>query len=598
MHAAPLTIGTAHAAPPPIMPVSQVRPGQKGYGLTVFYGYKVERFQVEVIDVMPNFLPKQSIILMRGDHPVLRRAGVLGGMSGSPIFINGKLVGALAYGWRFSRDPIFGVTPIENMIALTKLKTRGRSRAGGLIASRETNAQRHKMARLLRRLQKDADPWRQLALRSALRPTKSPQRSAPVLTRVSVPLSVSGVQPSAMLELKKSLRHFGLDPVQGGGTGGKPGGPRKFEMGGAIGVRLVTGDINMTGTGTVTWINGKKVLGFGHSMFNAGEIHLPVVSARINHSLGSFSRSFKLSSPQRELGALVQDRQAAIYALSGRRVPMIPMRVNVAVDGKKTRTYRVKIAKHRFLTAGLARSVLSNAVNEAVPDVVGTSFRLKMKVALKGLPALSLQDDAYSSGGMRLGGLFMLRSLRALRLLTNNPFRNIDIERIDVDLEARFAKRPLIIESVRLPRSVYRSGERVPVSVTFYDYGKKRITRTFTIALPKSLSGAMLELEVASGSRVSPSLPTPRNIKELLKLLPRRYRASSVVISLHEPSTGISTGGHVITDLPTSVLDALRSGAAVQSQSLVRTKRRFVFPTKQLITGRKRLRIRVKGEDE
>lgn len=592
---APLAVGlllalgaTSAAAAPATLDVANIRPGQKGYGLTVFRGFKVERFQVEVIDVLRNFLPKQDIILMRGDHAVLRRAGVLGGMSGSPIYLDGKLVGALAYGWRFSKEPIFGVTPIANMLQILKRKARGPAQAGALVADSAARS-KARVRRLLARLADRTDPFVKLGWP---RPRRRWPKSS-VLVPVSVPLSVAGLSPRALPNLKRAFAAYGFEPLQGGGTG-KVEGPKKFEVGGAIGVRLVSGDVAMTGTGTVTHMQGNKVLAFGHSMFNAGEIYLPVVSAKIIHPLASVSRSFKLSTPARQLGMLMQDRQAGIMADTTGRVAMIPMTVNIK-SAKASSTYKVQLAKHKFLTPSLVRNVLTAAVKEAMSDVAASTFSMTTRFSLKGLPSATIREDNFSSGGLRLG-LYFSRGVRALQAVTNNAFAPAALERVDIDIDVTFGQRPQELIALSVGNSVAAPGSTVQLEARFRDFGGKESTRTFPVKIPRDMRGGIIVLELAGGRYTRPDTPTPKNLRQLLAYVQQGYSGKSLVLSIYLPTEGLTMDGRVLKDLPESVLDTLRSGTTTGDEQVLKTKVRRIFDAGRLISGRKQIRLRVKSE--
>ncbi|MBW2732909.1 MAG: hypothetical protein JRH20_11000, partial [Deltaproteobacteria bacterium] len=536
---------------------------------------------------------------MRGDHPVIRRAGVLGGMSGSPIYIQGKLVGALAYGWRFSKEPIFGVTPIANMLALTKLPLRGPGQAGGLlVAQREGRrslgaraATRQRLALGLSRVRRGLNPWPELGPRPL-----GPLRGQ-MLVRAAVPLSVAGMSSSGIKALKEAFAPFGLEPVQGGGGGGSTAqGPSRFTPGAAIGVCMAKGDISLTGTGTVTHVMGDKVLAFGHSMFNAGEIYLPVTTAKIHHSHANLARSFKMSSPVRTMGALMQDRQAAIMADAKRRVSLMPMTVTLH-SNKKRAVYKVRIAKHRFLTPSLVGMMVTSALKEAMPDVAGASYRLTTRIKVKGHRLVTIYDDGYTAAGVRLGGLGFARGLGAVRLLVNNPLGPVDLERVDVDLAVDYGKRPVKLVALRAASNVVKPGQKLRVTARFRPYKGALFEKEYTVQVPSSASDGILLLEASGGNSTRLDLLVPETTKQLLDYLQRGYPGTSLVLSISTPTQGLSFGGRMIKDLPPSALDALRTGAAVSSQKIIKTKWRKVFRTQRVVSGKLKMRLRVRSED-
>ncbi|MCP4680126.1 MAG: hypothetical protein GY854_32460, partial [Deltaproteobacteria bacterium] len=225
----------------------EIKPGMKGYGLTVFKGTEPERFGVEVVAVVPNFMLRQNIILIRCDHPVTDKAGVIGGMSGSPIFIEDRLAGALAYGWRFNKDPLAGVTSIDDMLEVLKRKQRNT----GLDRLRRTSSAFQPRASKKPRVVASSS-------RDYFKLFDNPGESSIIPART--PLTLGGFLGPARTILEKALEKFGIDPVVGGGTSGKGDGPKKFVNGGAIGVQLIRGDMSATGIGTVTLVKGKNVL--------------------------------------------------------------------------------------------------------------------------------------------------------------------------------------------------------------------------------------------------------------------------------------------------------------------------------------------------
>lgn len=567
--------------------VDQIKAGQKGYGLTVFSGFKIERFSVEVIAVLKNFLPKQDIILMRGDHPVLRKAGVLGGMSGSPIFIEGKLVGALAYGWRFSKEPVFGVTPIADMKKLLKRKTKGRKRSLDFIAMNAQEKKEH-VAKLMAALDRRTNPLHRLK--------RAPQRSSQetMLRKVSVPLSVSGVRSELMGDIKEQFAKFGLNPLQGGGSG-KAEGPKRFEMGGAIGVQMVRGDISMTGTGTVTYVDGSKVLGFGHPMFNAGEIYLPTVSARIQHPIASVSRSFKLSTPARQIGALVHDRQPGIMADMKGKAPMIP--VKLTIKSKESQAvYTVELARHRFLAPNAIQIVVTNAVKEAMPDIASASFTMKTRYAIKGYPALMITDQSYSSGGLA-SGLFFAKGTRALRLLANNPFEDLQIERIDVEINTDYGNKPLQLVRLNATKNVASPGEKIALIAVYKPVGGgKTIYRRYPFAIPKSMTNGIIQVELAGGQHIKPEFATPESTEQYLRAIAKGYAAKAAVLSLSLPSKGLKISGRVLEDLPESAFDSLTPGSSSIKTTKIKTIKRQSFSEDKIIIGKKKIRLRINNE--
>jgi hypothetical protein len=573
-----------------IIPIDRIKPGMKGYGLTVFTGFKVERFEVEVIDVLKNFLPKQDLFLVRASHPILSKSGVVGGMSGSPIYLEGKLAGALAYGWRFAKEPIAGITPISSMLDLRKVKLRGPkdSTGGKEGVGAAPGAGQRGAAGTLGAL--SASLFR---LPLAAVPAPAPEA---LLAQVAVPLSVAGFTPESMALIRESFEGLGFEPVQGGGGGGRAGeGPSKFEQGGALGVQLVRGDMNLSATGTVSWMRGREVMAFGHRMFNAGEIYLPVVTARIAHTLANVQRSFKISSPLREIGCLVLDRQAGIVADTDKRTSMVPISIVMTVDGEK-RVFKADVVRHKLLTPNLVANVLSGALTEALPDVASATYRIATRFSVKGYPPVLLEDHLHATAGVRITAPLFSRGPMAIRKVLDNEFAPAFLERVDFDIDVKFSTDLVEITGIKIASNTVDPGGKIDLEVTYRPFDGKDFTKAYSIRVPRTMAGTLLAVDVASGTMVRPDRAPPQNLGDLLKEIESGYPSKSVVVSLSTPTEGLKLRGNLLRDLPASVLDALATSSEARTEETMQTVNRQVLPTQQIVTGRKMIRVRVNPE--
>lgn len=571
----------ASAKPVATISIDQIRPGMTGYGLTVFSGFKVERFKVEVIDVIKNFLPRQDLFLVRVDHPVLRKTGVVGGMSGSPIYLQGKLAGALAYGWRFAKEPICGITPISSMLDLLKHKPRGPARTGWAAAgSRGVDDQ------TLSSLSRSKRWWKL--------PFSRPTYTTSTMEPVAVPMNIAGFPSATAAQIREAFAEFGLEPVAGGGTG-RAEGPTRFEPGGAVGVQMIRGDMSMAGTGTVTWVDGPRVLGFGHRMFNAGEVYIPAVTARVNHTLANVARSFKIASPARRLGALVQDRQAGILVDTGQDIGTIPVHVTMRFSGR-TEIFKTEVARHRLLTPTLVSTVVSSALGEALPDVDQATFTLTSRFTMRGQKPVRLVDHLYAPGGVSLTAMIFSRGVLALRQVLSNDFQPVFIERFDADIQVDFRNDVVEIVGLKVGTTTVKPGAKISLRVTFRPFSGRDFTKTYTVKIPAALDGSLISLEVASGSLVKPDLAAPQDLPQLLQNLQENYSARSLVISMATPHDGLALRGHVVRSLPQSAIDTLSTAANISDTKKLKTIWHHAHGTRRIIAGKKSIRIRVNSE--
>jgi hypothetical protein len=583
--------------------VKDVRPGMKGYGLTVFQGTKPDRFNIRVIGVLHNFRPLEDIILIDSDDARLKYSGGVAGMSGSPIFIEGKLAGAFAYGFQFAKDPIAGVTPIDYMLKEVRRPRRGPDLLTGSTKNdgpdapaRAERARDESVRRVLAEASAGSDrPW----WRDLLPAPRRDIDPAGQLTRAAVPLAASGFAGRALEELAETFKPLGLVPLAGAG-GGRPAvptGPSDFRPGEAIGVELVRGDMSIVGTGTVTWVDGKNVAAFGHPMFGAGEIYLPVVTAQVHAFLNSVAMSFKLSSPLREAGALVQDREACIVADTGLRTPMIPMRVTIAgPGGKGEKVFNAEIARFRFLTPNLAGLVVANAATAGAPDVTHAVATVKSRVAVHGYPPLELEEHIYAPDGLAGRALGSLGAIRALAEVLFNPFTPAAVDRIDIQINVAYRPDYAEITGVHMNADEVEAGSRVNLYVTLRPFAGDEYVETIPIDIPHSLAGQVLHIEAAAGNLVHPDMAAPENLPGLLDNLRKQFSSRAIVVTLQTPDEGATIHGKLLPDLPSSEIDTLRPSSSTRRGDPYRRFARTQKAVARVLTGKQEITVRVKDE--
>jgi len=591
---------------PRILPLAEVKPGMIGEALTVFQGRKPEPFKVRVISILRNFLPKQDVILIRAEDPRLERSGIVAGMSGSPVYVDGKLMGAVAYGWSFSKEPLGGVTPIESMLAVRERPRRAKARdtrdASGLrtltlaeggrlsgddprVATTDPTWERGPLAQTVGRSV--------LASSGAAGPVApEPQ---PQLRPVAIPLAVAGFDARTVSEMEQLLGPFGLVPMRAGG-GRRPNGaaqPGHVEPGSAIGVEMVRGDMSIVGTGTVTYVDGDTVLAFGHPLMGTGEMYLPLVDAEIHAILPSLAQSLKLSSPLSEVGALVQDRKACILGDLGARVPMVPVTVRVTAPGAAPREFHAEIAHNRRLTPTLAALVASSAIADAEPDPTEMMVQVTSNVKVHGHPAIALHDQFFSPEGVSSAVLSAIRGLRAVGDLLGNPFEPVTVERIDLDVKLEFQRRVVEIVGAALPGGVVRAGQAVPLAVSLRPYAGAEYTQTIPFSIPSTAAGQTLKIEIVAGAAAKPDAATPETLDAYLTYLTKYYPSSSIVVSVQTLEDGAATRGRLLPDLPSAALDTLRASARTRRTEVYRVADRVVVPTDRILLGKQELTVTV-----
>ncbi len=590
--AAPFVRALVPSGPPPqILPLSQVRPGMVGVAYTVFTGTKPEPFNVRVVSIVENFIPKQDIILVKAEDPRVEFSGIAAGMSGSPVYIDGKLIGAIAYGWSFSKLPLAGVTPIEAMLGERKRPRRVFDEALADAGARAPSAWPSRPGSA----DDAASSLHQAALATSDRGAASGQ---PHLQAVSVPLSVSGMSAASLNDLTDDLRPFGLVPMRAGGSGRRVPSdqPGRVEPGGVVGVQLIRGDMNATALGTVTYVSGDTLLAFGHPMFGAGEVSLPMVSGEIHTFIPSLSTSFKLGAPLVEIGTVVQDRQSCIIGDLTRQASMVPVNVRVTAPDVPSRLFETEIARSRRLTPLLASMVISSAITDAEPDPTEVALTIATTLKMRGRPPIEIRDHMFSGEGLSARALSVSRGVRAFGDLLQNPFAPVIIDSVAVDVRIQFRRDLSEIIGVSLPGDTVRAGDTVPLRVTLRPYAGPEYTETVPVTISRLAAGKVIKIDVASGALVRPDVARPESLGGYIESLRTFYTPASIIVSVSTPDSGASLRGRLIPGLPLAALDTLQSGNQTRRADAYRMSERTVFPSSRMVTGRQELTLYVRQD--
>ncbi|MGE3544344.1 MAG: hypothetical protein AB7L28_10440 [Kofleriaceae bacterium] len=604
-----LACSAAHAGPSEVYPLSKVQRGQTGYGMTTFSGTTPERFSFEVVSVVKNFLPKQDIILVKSNDPKLAVSGFWQGMSGSPLYLDDKLLCAFSYGFRFNKIALGGCTPIDYMKRDGDAHRRGvpvqASSKGGPRVIRAASASLQDWKRLTPKVDAAAaldalGPNRRSWLLSAPLPAPLPKPSAIDGNQTmvaSVPLSIAGFSAPAFSQLEKLFGDSNIVPVRAGGSAGTSteGGPRKFVMGGSIAVELIRGDMSAAAIGTVSLVEGNKVLAFGHPMFQTGETYAPVSTATVHTVVPSALSAFVLGTAMNEIGSLVQDRQSAIMADTSLRSPTIPVDITISTtSGKHTETgaFHVELMDNKFLTPPLAGAALMNAINYYLPDRDDVTARVESTIKIKGTEPLQFVDYSHANDGAS-SVMGSVRGLRVLVPLLLNPYAPVVVERIDLKVDLRFEANFGELKEMRLPTAELIPGKRNVIKVRMQTWDGGDVFEEVPVDVPANLAGGIVSLELTSGDSAKLDAAPPANLPTLIaafrKLLPGNVWAAT----LSPADEGVSLDGKLVRDLPASAHDKLRPQTNTPRAVAYKPIARTVSPTKRVINGSLTMLVRV-----
>lgn len=575
-----LTIGNSPGrranADTPTISADAVKPGMKGYGLTVFSGTEPEKFDVEVINVLHKFRPNQDLVLVKTIHPRLEQVKVVAGMSGSPIFINdggtAKLLGAYAYGWPFGTEPVAGVTPIESM---QKELNRPLSPFLPPMAGKSPLASATPPAKKASLDAPTADQsavawkgepgqWTLEAHAKQVAARLGGGQASPTSPQpVDTPLMIGGLSERSIKQLGTMIAPLGLVPLQAGGAGvgTAKDAPQHFVDGGGIAVSLARGDFSAQGVGTVTHVIGNKVLAFGHPMMELGATHLPTAVAKILWVMSSVQRSFKVGEPVRPLGTLIQDRESCIVIDENIVAPTIPTTVEIFGDPTAPKKkWASEIVHDKFMSPMWAAVAFGEALDVTLNDRRDASWVLTAQIKVKGKGVLKFEDFGASGSGVPGGAAFFIsRAGRAVAELMNNPWEPVVIERIDSQIKVEWKRETVVLRGAELLDPIVEPGGTARVKLTLKPYMGAEFTTVASIKIDPMMAGKDVELEVAPGWMVVEEAPAPESLDALIKNLQLpTLDARSFVLQYKHPEQGLMYKGKVAAKLPSFALDALK----------------------------------------
>jgi hypothetical protein len=530
-------------------PLKDVRPGLRGIGRTIFQGNHIEDFQVEILGVIQNAGPKQDIVLARLSGGPLAEAGVIQGMSGSPVYIGGKLLGAVALGFAFSKEPIAGIQPIEQMIADSSFPAEAMTRPLAQTGARSAQAN----VRLVY-----GAPLRLPSLPASAFPLEN-------MSQILTPLALSGFTPRTLETFAPEFRKLGFQPQQAVSSGSPSshnlsGGVQPGSM---ISVELVSGDMSIGADGTVTYVHDKRLYAFGHRFLDSGSIEMPFARSEVIAVLPTLNTSFKLSSPKEWVGTILSDRATAVAGEIGRRARTIP--ANIAIQSANTgaHSYRMQIVNDRLLLPFLTQTVLFSAIDATERTLGSGTIRLHSHITFEGdLPAMDLHDVFVSDSGLAVQ--VSSDAVVTLAFVLSAGFDSVRVKEMSFEMEPVQAKRQLYITQAWTSAHEVRPGDSVTVSALLGGENGAQLMRQATYKIPIGAAPGLLNFTISDANTLNfpefagmnaASAKTASNLIQLIN----RYRGAEAAylrVWRSEPAFSISgpLPGGEITDPPPSVM--------------------------------------------
>lgn len=563
-----LVLGAVRSDAQAFFPLKDVRAGMHGVGRTIFQGNRIEDFQVEILGVLQNSGPRQSIILARLSGGPLAQSGVIQGMSGSPVYIEGRLLGAVALGFAFSKEPIAGIQPIEQMIEESSVK--------------------------------------------------NPVGSAGVLSlngglsQILTPLSVSGLSPGTLQNFAPAFRKLGFEPAQGVSSGS----PLSPELSGTvvpgsmISVQLLSGDMSISADGTVTYVDGKHLYAFGHQFLDTGSTELPFARSDVITVLSTLNTSFKLSVPKQWVGTILSDRNTAISGEIGRHAHTIPATVTVNSKVTGPHVYHLNVVNDRLLTPFITQAALFSCLDSTERSVGAGTLRLTERISFEnGRPPLELHDTFVSDSN--LSQQVAMNAVVSLGFLLNANYSELKIKEMSFELQPLEVKHQLYITQAWTSTHIVHPGDPVEVTVALGGDNGVQITRTVTYQVPVGAPAGAINFTVSDSNTLNfpeyagMNAASARNSAQLIEML-NKYRGSQaayVRVWRPEPAftiSGPSPGGE-LTDPPPSVALILSDPSTSPTSNTTQLQTRgsgiaeLIAPVDgYVVSGAKTLQVEVK----
>jgi hypothetical protein len=591
----------AQAGSPEIMPLSQVKPGMKGVAYTIFSGDQIEKFDLVVLGILPDLLgPHEDIILVQLVGAKVEHTGVVAGMSGSPVYIDGKLVGGLALKFgSFTKEALGGVTPIENMMEVTPPAARatvasanGESGAidSGLIA---VNQPRYEI---------NSDVVNR---GSWLQGDAATRLGGGYLTPIETPLAFSGIYPSVLAQFAPDFSRYGMVAVSGGAGAARPD-DANIVPGDMVSVMLVGGDMTAAASCTVTAIVQNRIYACGHPIFGLGDVSFPLARGRVVATMSSQDSSTKIVTTGGIIGTLTADRLSAIMATSGASPKMISMDMSLSTPAGEHKSH-YELAENKDLTPLLVGLVAQNGLVSNNSYSEGNTLKLSGEINIAGHSSVQLENMFAPSGALLQDSSIVVGNVQALfSRIFANPYEQPKIEHIQLKLESIPERRFTAIEGAWTDATEVVPGQTVQVKVLLRAYRGSAELRTIPITIPSQVDrGANLRILVSDSLgadrtlrpiSVQASAAQAGGLEQYIRILNRERRNNRLYVTLLQPTTTLLLEDKELPNAPLSAVNVLNQRRGEPNATMLRESLagEWSLPTEGVISGSVSLSVRVK----
>lgn len=574
------------------MPLEQVKPGMKGKGRTVFLAGRIEEFDAEILGIITNNQPKRNIILARLSGKGLEQTGIIQGMSGSPVYIDGKLIGAVAYSFPFSKEPIAGITPIGEMLAVAEQPGPAKPSSAPSIPLQSSLSLADLMA-----VAKDL---------FAAQPAVFSQGQA--LSPIGVPLVFGGFSQAVVEKARPIFARWGLNPMDSGTAGQSGAAAAEAGMtlreGDPVAVELVGGDLRSAAVGTVTYVDGERVLAFGHPLYNLGKVDYAMAGANIVVVVPSLENSFKLATAGKRIGRFSQDRTAGMLGELGKMPQPVPMEIRLSEADGRIKEFKVELTNDKILTPLLVNMTVASLLSSEGRSIGDLSYALEGDVYLDNGSGVHLED--LFSGNLDAATTSLSGLLTAVvYFLNNNEFQTVGIHRINLNIRAMEEARFSSLDRVWLDKYEVSAGERIQVKIYCRAFGGQSFEEEVIIEAPPLPAGSEFHLIIADAASIRQVEALqyrsqdflPRSLGQLIRILNSLRKNNRIYFKLMASKPGLFVKGEEMPNLPPSMKSLFASPRAAASSPTELTRstlREYQLPIPYVFRGMASIPVKIK----
>jgi hypothetical protein len=580
-------------------PISEVRPGMRAVGYTVFTGSDPKPFEVEILGVLEGFPnPNQSAVISRLAGPDIQRTSVFAGMSGSPVYIDGRLLGAVAFGYQFMTEPIAGITPIQHMIEVFEQQQK-QEKTG----EKSSDAPRSVSFSEIAFNENSREFAAFVNAPAGGANFVSSAAAGQVLMPIATPLAISGVAPDVIARFAPQFQSLGFTPVAGVAGAARVSELAKsdentLKPGSTVVVPLVRGDFSLAAAGTVTHRDGNKVYAFGHPFLSVGVSDYPMNEGEVVTVVPNAANSFKLAVPKAMVGAMRGDRSTGIYGELGVAPKMIPVEITLNTSRGGSKTYRYEMVADRFLTPLLMQLTTLATISSTERTIGDSTLSLQTRIQLKEQPEIRLENRLSVSANAPLAATFAVN--QPISLLFTSGFKDMQIERIALNITSRDARNTGKLDRLWVSKTEVRRGEKVELQAFARTEGGGEYVERIQLEIPADAPLGQTQVVVGDGPAIQATEGrtgfTPKSLGQLVRELNRVRKADRLYVKLARAEPGAVVNNEEMPSLPPSVLATLGSDRTAGGYTLTRSATLFekeLPPADFVISGQRTLTITV-----